>query len=186
MESLRTPYLLLASPSLLDPNFARTVVLMGHHAMEGALGWIVNRIFPQKAREILTPPLDGTVHASTPLRVGGPVQTNGLVVLHRDGVPGVESVEMAPGLLVCASADILPKLFGGPPPPGPPAGLLILGYAGWGAEQLEHEMGDGSWLVLPYEEGFAFTNETEDLWERSLARLGLRPESVSGSSGGVS
>jgi putative transcriptional regulator len=186
VESLKTPYLLLAAPVLLDPNFARTVVLMGHHTKDGALGWVVNRVFDRRAADLLPPPLDGRVHPSTRLRLGGPVLASSLVVLYRGGVEGVEGVEMAPGLWVSASAEILPKLFSDERDGLPPAGLLVLGYAGWGAEQLEHEMEDGSWLVLPWDESFAFTNETDGLWERALLRLGVDPASVSSSSSGVS
>ncbi len=184
MESLRPPYFLLASPAMLDPNFAKSVVLMGHHTKEGALGWIVNRALAVKAEELLAPPLAASIHPDTPFRLGGPVLTNGLVALFRNEVAGVEQVEMAPGIRVSASADILPKLFGAVS--SPPAGLLVLGYSGWGPEQLEGEMEQGSWLVLPYDETFAFTSQTEDIWERALARLGVEPQNVVPFPGGVS
>jgi putative transcriptional regulator len=185
VETLTTPYLLLAAPVLLDPNFAKTVVVMGHHTREGALGWIVNRVLGEPAAALLAPPLDTTVHPDTPLRVGGPVFTNGLVALFHDAVPGVESVEMAPGLRVSAAAEILPRLFSSPPAAGTP-GLLVLGYSGWAADQLESEMEEGTWLVLPWDPAFAFTNDVDGLWERALARLGVSPASFSSSSTGVS
>jgi putative transcriptional regulator len=185
VESLTTPYLLLAAPVMLDPNFAKTVVVMGHHTREGALGWIVNRLLGEPAAALLAAPLDATVHPDTPLRLGGPVFTNGLVALFSDAVPGVESVEMAPGLRVSAAAEILPKLFAASPAAGTP-GLLVLGYSGWAADQLESEMEEGSWLVLPWDPAIVFTNDVEGLWERALACLGVDPASVSSSSTGVS
>jgi putative transcriptional regulator len=185
VESLTTPYLLLAAPVMLDPNFAKTVVVMGHHTREGALGWVVNRLLGEPAVKLLATPLDGAVHPETPLRVGGPVLTNGLVALFREPVPGVESVEMAPGLYVSAAAEVLPKLFAAAPETGP-SGLLVLGYSGWAADQLESEMEEGSWLVLPWDPAFAFTNDVDKLWERALDRLGVSPASVSSSSTGVS
>src|ERR1035441_3547147 len=96
---------------MLDPNFAKTVVAVGHHTREGALGWIVNRLLGKPAVSLLAAPLDTTIHPETPLRVGGPVLTNGLVALFSDEVPGVESVEMAPGLRVSAAAEIVPPIF---------------------------------------------------------------------------
>lgn len=184
VESLKTPYLLLSAPLMLDPNFARTVVLMGHHTDAGAIGWIVNRVLPQKASELLTSPMNEQVHPKTPLRLGGPVLTNGLVVVYRCEVPGIEHVEMAPGIRVSASPEILGRLFAAPPEPHP-RGLLVVGYAGWGPGQLEHEMEEGAWLVLPYEEAFAFPEEVDGLWERALARLGASPETVASPPGGV-
>ncbi|MGZ6987447.1 MAG: YqgE/AlgH family protein [Thermoanaerobaculia bacterium] len=185
VESLTAPYLLLAAPVMLDPNFAKTVVAVGHHTREGALGWIVNRLLGKPAVSLLAAPLDTTVHPETPLRVGGPVLTNGLVALFSDEVPGVESVEMAPGLRVSAAAEILPKLFAAAPAAGT-LGILVLGYSGWAADQLESEMEEGSWLVLPWDPAFVFTNDVDGLWERALTRLGVDPASVSSSSTGVS
>ncbi len=184
MESLRAPYFLLASPAMQDPNFANSVVLMGHHTKDGALGWIVNRTLGVAPAELLAPPLGTSVHPETPIRIGGPVLSNGLVVVFRREVPGVEQVEMAPGVRVSASAEILPKLFS--EFRAAPDGLLLLGYSGWGAEQLDREMEDGAWLVLPYDESLAYTNETEGLWERALARLGVNPANVTPFPGGVS
>lgn len=184
VESLAPPYFLLASPAMLDPNFEKTVVLVAHHTKDGALGWIVNRSLGVTPAELLAPPLGTSIHPDTPIRLGGPVVTNGLVVIFRGEVPDVEQIEMAPGIRVSASAEILPKLFAAVSTP--PAGLLVLGYAGWGPEQLEHEMEEGAWLVLPYEESFAFTAETDDLWERALARLGVTPQNVLPFPGGVS
>ena len=184
VADLETPYLLLSAPELSDPNFAHSVVLIGHHTTEGALGWIVNRIIEKNAAGLLPAPLNKTIHPGTPLRLGGPVLTSGLVVVHRRDTPGIDSVEMAPGLRVSASPEILPVLFGHIPS-GIPDGLLVFGYAGWGPGQLEHEMEEGSWLVLPYEEAFAFPEEAEGLWERALARLGVDPGSVAMPPGGV-
>ncbi len=184
VESLAPPYLLLASPAMQDPNFANSVVLMGHHTKDGALGWIVNRVLGVAPAELLAPPLGTAVHPETPIRVGGPVLSNGLVVVFRREVEGIEQVEMAPGIRVSASAEILPRLFS--EFRAAPDGLLLLGYSGWGPEQLEHEMEEGAWLILPYDESFAFTNDTEGLWERALARLGASPANVSSFPGGVS
>jgi putative transcriptional regulator len=185
VESLETPYLLLSAPELLDPNFARAVVLMGHHTKEGAIGWIVNRIIDAKATDVLPPPLNGAIHPETPLRLGGPVLVNGLVAIARKELPEVESVQIAPGIYVSASPEALPSLFAGDPGAAAPSGLLVFGYAGWGPGQLEREMEDGSWLILPYEEEFAFPSAVDGLWEKALARLGATPESVSAPPGGV-
>lgn len=177
VETLRTPYLLVASPTLLDPNFAATVVLMGHHTTDGALGWVVNRVLDEPAAQLLEPPLDKLVHPETPLRIGGPVPTDGLVVVHRQPLPVDGCREIAPGLHLASSASVLPLLFA-EPPQGSPQGLLIHGYAGWGPGQLEGEMKDAAWLVVPYSVDLAFPVAVDGLWERALARIGVRPGTV--------
>lgn len=184
-DSLRPPYLLLSTPELLDPNFARAVVLIGHHTTEGAIGWIVNRVIDPKAIELLPAPLSRSIHPETPLRLGGPVLVNGLIVVHRDEIPNVESVEIAPGIRVSSSPDVLPALFALPPRGRPPSGLLVFGYSGWGPGQLDREMEDGSWLILPYDEDLAFPRDVDNLWERGLARLGATPETMATPPAGV-
>ena len=183
METLSPPYLLLATPMLLDPNFVQTVVLMGHHDAEGAMGWIVNRLHERPVRELLAPGQQQGVHAQTPLHLGGPVPADALLALFHSAIDGVESAEIAPGLFVSRSAQVLPLLFSRAPGPGLVPGRLVFGYAGWSAGQLEHEMEEGAWLALPYHEDLAFSARIDDLWRRSFERLGLNPALLTGGSG---
>jgi putative transcriptional regulator len=175
MESLRASYLLIAAPSLRDPNFAQTVVLMGHHDAQGALGWVINRLHARKAREVLSLEQRERVHPETPLHLGGPVPTDALLVLFPGSIPDVESAEVAPGLSVSRSPDILPQLFSRAPTPPLVPGRLVYGYAGWGPGQLEREMQEGAWLALPNEEDLAFAQRVDDLWRRCFDRLGINP-----------
>jgi putative transcriptional regulator len=183
METLSAPYLLLATPALLDPNFAQSVVLMGHHDPDGALGWIVNRRHDKPVRELLAPDQQRGVHRETPLHLGGPVPADALLAVFRSPIDGVESAEIAPGLFVSRSAQVLPLLFSRSPGAGLVPGRLVFGYAGWSAGQLEREMEEGTWLALPYAEDLAFSASIDDLWRRSFERLGINPALLSGGSG---
>ncbi len=183
MDTLSPPYFLVATPTLLDPNFAQTVVLMGHHASEGAMGWVINRLHESPARELLSPGHREKVHAGTPLHLGGPVPTEGLLALFYEAIDGVESVEMAPGLHVSSSPDVLPLLFSRAPGLGLVHGRLVYGYAGWGAGQLEREMEEGVWLVLPYDADMAFSPRVEELWQQCFDRLGINPALLTSPSG---
>jgi len=185
VESLTPPYLLLAAPILSDPNFERAVVLMGHHSEEGAVGWIVNRLVEGGAKALLPEEVSRTMDPDTPLRIGGPVATPGLIVVHRETIAGIESISMAPGLVVSATPEVLPRVFAAATGTGPAEGLLLFGYSGWGPGQLEHEMEEGSWLVLPYDPAFAFPADVSGLWERALAELGVSPARVSTPPSGV-
>ena len=185
METLTPPYLLLAAPVLSDPNFEKAVVLMGHHTEEGAVGWVVNRLVEGGAKALLPDEVARTIHPDTPLRIGGPVATPGLIVVHREPVDGVESIAMAPGLVVSATPEVLPHVFAAAPDASPVDGLLVFGYAGWGPGQLEHEMEEGSWPVPPYAPDFAFPADIAGVGEGSLARLGCPPGRVSTPPGGV-
>jgi putative transcriptional regulator len=183
METLSPPYLLIATPSLLDPNFVQSVVLVGHHDTEGAMGWIVNRLHEKPVRELLAPGLQQGVHAETPLHLGGPVPADSLLAVFHQAIDGVESAAIAPGLFVARSAHVLPLLFSREPGPGVVRGRLVFGYSGWGEGQLEREMEEGAWLALPYDEGLAFSARIDDLWRRSFERLGLNPALLGAGSG---
>jgi putative transcriptional regulator len=184
METLSPPYLLVATPALRDPNFAQTVVLMGYHDEQGALGWVVNRLHERGARELLMPPHRDRVHADTPLHVGGPVPSDALLVLFHEPLDGVEAAGIAPGLLLTRSADVLPLLFSDPPDPDLVRGRLVFGYSGWGPGQLEREMQEGAWLALPSEQDLAFSPQVDDLWRRCFDRLGINPALLTTPTGG--
>jgi len=185
MQTLHAPYLLIATPGLRDPNFEQTVVLMGHHDEEGALGWVINRLHDKPARELLSESHREHVHVETSLHVGGPVPTDALLALFHGVVDGPESSQLAPGLSVSRSADILPILFSRPPGPELVRGRLVFGYSGWGPGQLEREMQEGAWLALPHELQLAFAPRVDDLWLRCFERLGVDPILLGSPSGGM-
>jgi putative transcriptional regulator len=175
MDLLRPPYILIAAPVLVDPNFFESVVLMGHHDKDGALGWVINRVHERPAREMLGRPHREQVAEGTPLHIGGPVPSDALLALFHEPHPGVDSTEMAPGLFASRSADILPALFSAAPGKDLVAGRLVYGYSGWEAGQLEREMEEGAWLALPYQRDLAFSASLQKLWRRAYERLGLNP-----------
>jgi putative transcriptional regulator len=164
MESLRGQ-LLISSGGLYDPNFRHTVVLVGEHNAEGALGVVLNR-----ALEVTVPQaVPGLAHLVEPdalLHQGGPVRPTSPVIL-------AEVVDPADaGLLVFGSigfltGDVSPELR---------ARVLrarvFAGYSGWGPGQLEAEMESGSWILDPARAEDVFTDRPELLWSRVLERKG--------------
>ncbi len=165
MESLQGK-LLIASPSLLDPNFTRAVVLLCQHDGDGALGLILNRPTDAAVAEFLP---DWAAHLSLPDVVfeGGPVQREAAVALARlDGEPPADGwVPVGAGL---GLLDI------SVPPwdvPGRVEALRVFsGYAGWGGGQLEGELRTDDWFVVPADPEDAFAPEPQPLWRTVLAR----------------
>ncbi|WP_117000196.1 YqgE/AlgH family protein [Desertimonas flava] len=171
--------LLVATPVLDDPNFARTVVYIVEHHDDGALGLVLNR----PSYEQLDDPLDRWVDVqSSPPRVfsGGPVEPDALIALARTKQPAVppdpttdadeddEDTYLAPLSGTIASADLAadPALVA-----GSIDGLRVFrGYAGWSPGQLEMEIGTGSWLVVDSVESDIFTDEPDELWRVVLRR----------------
>ena len=163
MESLRGK-LLVSSPSLIDPNFRKTVVLIAHHDDEGAMGLVLSRPSATRAAEAV-PSLDGVPGAGDPVFVGGPVQPDALIAL-----ADFEDVDEA-------AAPVVGSL-GFMPAEAEPEQLSIVrvrlfaGYSGWGAGQLEAELAEVSWIVVDAEPEDAFAADPDELWRRVLQRKG--------------
>jgi len=166
MESLRG-HLLIAGPSLADPNFHRTVVLVGHHDEAGAVGVILNRESDVEVAEAV-PPLAGVVEPGARLFIGGPVERQAAVV-----VADFEHPERA-NVVAFDSIGFLPEETDADELGGLRRARVFAGYAGWGAGQLEAEMEEGSWIAEPAVAADVFTEEPEGLWSGVLRRKGPR------------
>lgn len=150
--------LLVASPLIVDPNFARSVVLLLAHDGEGAMGLVLNRPseaaagehVPQWAARVTVPPV---------LFVGGPVERRAVIGLETSDEP-VEPTSL-PGVGLASLAE-----SGGPPL------RVFAGYAGWGPGQLEGELDEGAWVVSEARADDVVTGTPERLWATALRRLG--------------
>jgi putative transcriptional regulator len=164
VESLQG-HLLIAGPGLVDPNFWRTVVLVGEHSDEGALGVVLNRSSETSVEEAV-PELAVLAEGMGAVHVGGPVQPSAVVVLADFAEPDDA------GALVLDSVGFLPSDV-------EPESLgelrrarVYVGYAGWGPGQLDDELEEGSWIVEPAVPDDVFTNDPEGLWSAVLRRKG--------------
>ena len=165
MESLRGQ-LLVAGPDLLDPNFRRSVLLVGEHGAEGAMGVILNRPSPVSVADAV-PPLAELVDGAALIHVGGPVQPQAIVVLGDFDDPGEA------GSLVLGTIGFLPGEIESAAEIGSLARARVFaGYAGWGPGQLESEIEDESWILAPALPEDVFTEEPERLWSAVLRRKG--------------
>jgi putative transcriptional regulator len=166
MDESLAGQLLLASPALRDPNFARTVVLVSVHSAEGAMGVVLNRPSAVTVGEAV-PQLEQAVAEQEPLYVGGPVQPSSIVFL-------AEFLDPSPaGLLV----------FGRVGFPAPDADIdelaeatgrtrVFAGYAGWGEGQLDAEVDGGDWIAHAALPEDVFTEIPQELWSSVLTRKG--------------
>ena len=164
MQSLRG-HLLVAGTALDDPNFRRTVVLVGEHDAEGAMGVVLNRVSGTTVDEAV-PPMAGLAPPGAHVHVGGPVQPQVVVVLAdfvdptRAESPVVESVGFLPGETAPGEVGELRDL------------RVYAGYAGWAPGQLEAELEGGSWIVVRARASDVFTTTPDTLWSDVLRREG--------------
>jgi putative transcriptional regulator len=164
MESLQGQ-LLISSGGLYDPNYRHTVVLVGEHNADGALGVVLNRPMDVPV-EHAVPTLSELVPPGESLFQGGPVLTEGPVLLAELADPGLADILVfgSVGFLVGdVSADIRPSII---------RARVYAGYSGWGPGQLESEMAVNSWIVEPALVDDVFTDAPDSLWRRVLDRKG--------------
>jgi len=160
-----TGHLLLSNATLFDPNFRRTVVLIGHHDEEGAVGVVLNRPLDVTVDEAV-PPLAALVQPGDLVYQGGPVQPEAAVVVANFEDP------TGAGVLALGSIGFLPEEADPDDLGTIRRARVFAGYSGWGPGQLEEELGEDAWLVTPALPQDVFDEEPEQLWERVVARLG--------------
>jgi len=158
MKSLQG-HLLIATPALVDPNFFHSVVLLVQHSEEGALGVILNRPSKTTIRRAWEEVRSTPCAHDAPLHLGGPCQ-GPLMAVHGDA--SFSEAEVAPEAFFSADPETLEQLVALPDIQI----KFFIGYAGWGAGQLEQELEVGSWEILPAGAKHIF-GPTTSLWEES-------------------
>ncbi|MBW8640136.1 YqgE/AlgH family protein [Hoeflea sp. WL0058] len=181
--------LLIAMPGLSDSNFARTVIYVCAHSENGAMGFVLNR--PQQLgfdelllqlelideKEAITLP-----DRAQRMRVqnGGPVDTGRGFVLHSDNYTSQSTMVVAENLCVTATTDILRAISENR---GPEQAIVMMGYSGWGAGQLENEISANGWLTCPATADFIFGEAIDDKYDQAFACLGIDPVMLSSECG---
>ncbi len=170
-ESLKG-HLLISSGGLFDPNFRHTVVLIGEHGPEGAVGVVINRPLELTVAETV-PPLAGLVPEGEELYEGGPVQPTSPVLLAQVAEPHTPDVRIF-GQIGFLTGDVTPAVGD-----TLSRARVYAGYSGWGPGQLEAEIAEESWIIDPAREADIFDTDPESLWSRILRRKGPEYRQVS-------
>jgi len=172
--------LLIAMPGIGDPRFERALILICAHDDEHAMGLALN----QPVEGLTVPDLLERLGVTATIRLpddlvlmGGPVQRERGFVLHSDDYGSENSIEVGAGVSLTATREVLEAMASHN---GAPArSLLALGYAGWGAGQLEEEIKQNVWLTCDADDALIFDHDYEGKWTRALAKLGVDPERLS-------
>ncbi|WP_269790384.1 YqgE/AlgH family protein [Stenotrophomonas sp. Iso1] len=186
MSALSPPlanHLLVALPSLADSLFARSVALICQHDDDGAMGVVVNQVSDFTLGDVFEQmeiDCDNADLRAVPVLNGGPVHTGRGFVIHDDARAWDSSLAVAEGLFLTTSRDILEAMARGQ---GPRNVLVTLGCAGWGAGQLERELGEDSWLTVPADAALLFATPLDERWQLAAARIGVDLFRLAGYSG---
>lgn len=165
--------LLIAMPGMADPNFSSTVTLICEHNDEGALGIVINRPLPLKLGGLFEQlDLEDTDPdtADNPVLMGGPVGPERGFVLHDTAHSYENSLPVSDAIYLTLSRDIIDAMATGN---GPDKALVALGYAGWEAGQLEHEMLANSWINVPATPDIVFDMPFIDRWSAAAREIGI-------------
>ncbi|MDN5924063.1 MAG: YqgE/AlgH family protein [Xanthomonadales bacterium] len=172
MDSL-SGQLLIATPAIGDPTFERAVTLLCQHNAEGAIGLMINRPSDFQLSEVLAQ-MQISSHREDiddiPVLIGGPVQPNRGFVLHSKDRDWDSSFSVNEQWAITTSRDILTALADGN---GPKHALLLLGYAGWEAGQLEEELCENAWLLTTAVDSILFSTAISKRWQAATALMGI-------------
>lgn len=168
-----TNHFLIAMPGLADPNFYHTVTYICEHNGSGALGIVINRPLTTRLGEIfdhLEIQAKAPKIAQQSVYMGGPVQPERGFVIHRPLGDWEATLKITDNIGVSSSRDILAAIA---EDTGPQRSLIALGYAGWGAGQLEQEMAQNAWLSGPADERILFDLPVAERWSAAAQLLGV-------------
>jgi putative transcriptional regulator len=168
-----THHFLIAMPSMADPYFAKSLTYVCEHNDQGALGVVVNRPIDmtlQALFERLSLTLKHKDLSDAPIYFGGPVQTDRGFVLHEPAGNWQSTLRVRDAIGLTTSKDILEAVGRGE---GPDKLLVTLGYAGWSAGQLEHELGQNAWLTVEAKDAIIFDLPSEERLPAAMELLGV-------------
>ncbi len=166
-------HLLVALPALHDPHFARSVTLVCQHDGDGAMGVMVNRASEYTLGEVLQQmgiSSESETLQSQIVLAGGPVHPERGFVLHDGEREWDSTLAVGDGLFLTTSRDVLEALARGD---GPEQAVVALGCAGWGAGQLEQELVDDSWLMVPAGRELLFELPLDQRWQAAAGSIGV-------------
>lgn len=175
--------LLLAMPGMADSRFDRSVIYLCSHDESGAMGLVINHEFRSLDFEQLLEQLDIEADDTPPdviVHGGGPVEPGRGFVLHTADYVQESTLIVSETIALTATVDILSAIAAGR---GPKDHVIALGYAGWGAGQLEQEIQNNAWLTAEGDEEIVFHTELEQKWPRAMAMLGIDASMLSAEAG---
>lgn len=175
--------LLLAMPGIGDARFDRTMIYLCSHSKDGAMGLVLNRSFQGMNFAGLLGQLNMTVPAVMPsvaIHAGGPVEPGRGFVLHSDDYFRDGSRRISDGMVLTATIDLLMAIATNQ---GPRQALVCLGYAGWGAGQLDRELTINGWLTARATPELVYDVPMAKKWPMALASLGVSVSALSGTAG---
>lgn len=174
---------LLATPSIQDPLFASSLVYMCEHSEHGSMGVVINHLSDQKLADVFEQ-LEIECHEPAiqhqSILIGGPVKLQQGFVLHTSPAKWDNTMQISDTNYLTSSRDILEAIAANE---GPDHYLVLLGYSGWAAGQLEQELQENSWLTARATELITFNDDVDQKWQMAFDSLGFNLDKLSPTTG---
>ena len=182
-------HFLIAMPGMADERFAQSVIYVCAHSPSGAMGFIINKPQPLSFSELLTQ--IGIVESESDIRLprhgeevsvcmGGPVERGRGFILHSEDYDSESTVPVDDNISLTPTVDILKAISEGI---GPKTAIMVLGYSGWGAGQLEGEIAANGWLTCKADLEIVFDARLDEKYRRALKLLGIEPAFLASEAG---
>lgn len=165
-KHLKRGKFLLSEPSMQDKNFKRTVLLITEHNENESIGFIINRPTKYKVSEII----EDFPQFSSPIYVGGPVETNTLHFIHSLGDRIEQSIPISHGLYWSGNFETVKSLIK-QRKVNESEIKFFLGYSGWSAGQLEYELQENAWILTNTKSNIALEKSDNKLWQKLVKTL---------------
>ena len=181
--SALTNHFLIAMPSMVDPNFAHTIIYVCEHNEQGATGIIINRPLGVQLQEVFEQmqiKCELPSSLEIPILFGGPVHQERGFVIHRPQGKWRTTIEMADDIAITTSQDVLDAIALGK---GPDDLIIALGYTGWDANQLEEEVTKNAWLTCPADPSILYKTPFADRWKAAINSMGIDISNLSSDEG---
>ena len=177
-------HFLIAMPHLSDSLFEKSVIYLCEHTNDGIMGIIINKPIPsEKSIQILKEIGLYNVHPHLNINIGGPINTKNGIFLHDNYYKNKNSFILNDKISLCSSEDIIIDLKN---KKGPEKFIFTLGYSGWGVKQLETEIENGDWLIIPSNNSLIFDANNEIKWSNAAKQFGIDITNFSGGKSGKS
>jgi len=176
MEQELIPGLLTAMPTLQDPYFEKTVILMCNYTEEGAFGIIVNTPSSTEVKDILTDEIEEKDQFDLPVLIGGPVHPESFWAVHTSDYEGETTTKISSNISLSSAQDVLIAMINNK---GPQISHVGCGYSGWGSAQLDREIQEEAWWLGPLDESLVLEMPYSLRWESTLSSLGIDPLTAS-------
>jgi len=174
-------HFLMSMPHMNDPIFTKSLIYMCKHNKEGAMGLIINKpMISENSSDILQQTGLGCIKPVPEIYFGGPVNLEMGLFLHDASYQIDGTLAVSKTILLTSNKQIVSDVKNGT---GPDLFRFLFGYAGWGKGQIEREIENGDWLIMPSDEDFVFSIPDKDKWQKAASQFGIDILDLGGSAG---